>query len=97
MTISWEATTSVTGVMELVHGLIHFVDCKTSVNLLHRIASIFHGIQGFLIDVCSFNRVYLLFDLGDLCCGLLEILLVDLLPPEGCSSNCKAKTMSVCL
>jgi hypothetical protein len=52
------------------------------VNFLHRLTGLLHRLQGFVVDVGRFDRVYLLLQLDDLGRCLLEILFVGLLPSE---------------
>lgn len=51
--------------------------------LFHGTASILHGVQRFLIDVRGFYAIDLLFDLSNLCDGLLQATFVGLFPPQG--------------
>lgn len=48
-------------------------------DLLHSRAGILHGDEGFLVDVCGFDRVDLLLKHGYLAAGLFEGVLVLLL------------------
>lgn len=48
-------------------------------DLLHSRASVLHGDEGFLVDVCGFDGVDLLLEHGDLAIGLFEGVLVCLL------------------
>jgi hypothetical protein len=51
--------------------------------LFHGATGILHGIQCFLIDVRGFYAIDLLFDLCNLCSGLLQATFVGLFPPQG--------------
>ena len=56
-------------------------------NLLHSSAGILHSDEGFLVDVCGFDGVYLLLEHGDLAVGLFEGVLVLLLTFEGVAGS----------
>lgn len=51
-------------------------------DMAHSRARRLHGLQGLLVDVRRFNRIDLLFQLGDLRRRLFEILLMKLFPSE---------------
>ena len=55
----------------------------------HGFAGIFHGDEGFLIDVCGFNGVDLLFEHGYLGVGLFEGVFVLLLSLQGVAGHCR--------
>jgi len=57
------------------------------VDFLHGFAGILHGYQCFLVDVCGFDGVYLLFEHGYLAVRLLERVLVLLLSFQGIAGN----------
>jgi hypothetical protein len=65
------------------HCSIDLVDSQAAMYLFHGAASILHGIQCFLIDVRGFYAIDLLFDLCNLCGGLLQATFVGLFPPQG--------------
>ena len=52
-------------------------------NRLHDLSGILHGGEGFLVDVCGFDGVDLLFEHGDLAGGLFEGVFVLLLSFQG--------------
>ena len=56
-------------------------------DLLHRGAGVLHSDKGFLVDVCGFDGVDLLFEHGDLAVGLFEGVLVLLLAFEGVAGS----------
>lgn len=56
-------------------------------DLLHGGAGVLHGDEGFLVDICGFDRVDLLFEHGDLAVGLFEGVLVLLLAFEGVTGS----------
>lgn len=62
-----------------IHCLIDLVDRQATMDLFHGLAGVLHGVQCFLVDIRSFDGIYLLFDLGSLCGSLLELLFIDLL------------------
>ena len=64
-------------------------------DFFHSFASILHGDEGFLVDVCRFDGVDLLFEHGDLAGGLLEGVLMLLLAFEGVACSCRDKNGTV--
>ena len=56
-------------------------------DLLHGRAGVLHRDEGFLVDVCGFNRVDLLLEHGDLAVGLFEGVLVLLLTFKGVAGS----------
>ena len=67
-----------------------------AVDFFHSFAGVLHGDEGFLVDVCGFDGVDLLFEHGYLAGGLLEGMLMLLLAFEGvaCSYKHKKSTIS---
>lgn len=65
-----------------VHCDIDILHGQLAMNLFHSGTCILHSHQGFLINVCGFDRVDLLFEHGDLTTGLLKRVLVLLLTLE---------------
>lgn len=66
----------------LVHHLVDFVHCQTSVHALHGLAGLVHGQEGFLVDVGCFCRVHMLLELHYLRLCLFEVLFVKFLSSE---------------
>ena len=60
-------------------------------DFFHSFTGVLHGDEGFLIDVCGFDGVDLLFEHGDLAGGLLEGVLMLLLAFEGVACSCRHK------
>jgi hypothetical protein len=54
-----------------MHCRIHLVNGQVAVDVFHCLSSRLHGVEGFLIDVCSLDTIYLLLDLCDLVTRLL--------------------------
>ena len=52
-------------------------------DLFHSGAGLLHCSQGLVVDIRGFDGVYLLLELHNLSCCLLEILFVDLFASEG--------------
>ena len=65
-----------------VHGHINILHRHLAVNGLHGSAGVLHGSKGFLVDVCGFDGVDLLFEHGYLAICLLEGVFVLLLAFE---------------
>jgi hypothetical protein len=51
------------GVKLDIHCFIHLVDGQIAMDVFHCFSSCLHGIQCFLIDIRSFDAIYLSFDL----------------------------------
>ena len=66
-------------------------------DFFHGFAGVLHGDEGFLVDVCGFDGVYLLFKHGNLAGGLLEGVLMLLLAFEGVACGCRHKNGTVSL
>lgn len=64
------------------HCQIHILHGHLAVDLFHGCPGILHGHECFLVDVCGFDRIDLLFEHGDLTVGLLKRVLMLLLPLE---------------
>ncbi len=62
-----------------------------AVYFFHSFAGILHGNEGFLVDICGFDGVDLLFEHGNLAGGLLEGVLMLLLAFEGVACSCRHK------
>lgn len=71
-----------------VHGDIDILHGHLSVDGLHGGAGVLHGGEGFLVDVCRFDGVDLLFKHGYLAVCLLEGVFVLLLAFEGGAGSC---------
>lgn len=80
-----------------IHRLINLVDRHRAMDLCHGSAGGLHCVQSLLVDIRRFDRVDLLFELGDLRSCLFEILLVDLLPSQGGFGSCGRKSIFVFL
>lgn len=65
-----------------VHGLIHLVDGKLAVDLLHGIAGILHCVERLLVDIRRLDGVDLALQRHYLVLGLLERVLELLLTPK---------------
>ena len=59
-------------------------------DLVHGRACRLHRLQSLLVDIRRFDGVDLLFQLGDLCRRLFEVLLMDLFPSESSLSGWSA-------
>lgn len=44
-----------------VHSLVDLLEGKVAVDLRHRLPGLLHRVEGLLVDICRFDRVYLLF------------------------------------
>jgi hypothetical protein len=77
-----------------VHRLIDLVDRHRAMDLCHGSAGRLHRVQGLLVDIRRFDRVDLLFELGDLRGCLFEVLLVDLFPSQSGFGSCG--TINLC-
>ena len=81
-----------------VHGHVDVLHGHLAVDGLHGRAGVLHSGKGFLVDVCGFDRVYLLFEHGYLAVCLLERVFVLLLPFErgasGCDGDMSAKALT---
>ena len=80
-----------------VHGHVDILHGHLAVDGLHGRASVLHSGKGFLIDVCGFNRVDLLFEHGYLAVCLLERVFVLLLAFEGGAGGCGGKMSAIAL
>ena len=69
--------------MDCLHCLVDLVHVHLAVDLFHGGAGIFHGEEGFLVDICGFDGVDLLFEHGDCGRGLFQGVLELLLAFEG--------------
>lgn len=58
--------------IEDIHGEVHVLHRHLSVNGLHCRAGVLHRGEGFLVDVCGFDGVYLLLQHGYLAGRLFE-------------------------
>ena len=64
------------------HCSVHVLHGHLAVDLFHGGAGVLHGDESFLVDVCRFDGVDLLFEHGDLAVGLFEGVFVLLLAFE---------------
>jgi hypothetical protein len=71
-----------------VHGDIDILHGHLAVDRLHGGAGVLHGGKGFLVDVCGFDGIDLLFQHGYLAVCLLEGVFVLLLAFEGGAGSC---------
>ena len=78
------------------HDGIHLVDTQVTMDLLHGLARVPHGVERFLVDVGGFDRVDLVLEHGDLARCLLKGVLVRLLSFQCCSGSCAQTPVSVC-
>lgn len=65
-----------------VHCDVDILHSQLAMNFFHSCTCILHSHQGFLINICGFDRVDLLLEHGDLTIGLLKRVLVLLLALE---------------
>lgn len=71
------------------HSNVDVFHSHLAVDFFHSFAGVLHGDEGFLIDVCRFDGVDLLFEHGDLAGGLFEGVLMLLLAFEGVACSCR--------
>lgn len=80
-----------------VHGDIDILHGHLAVDSLHGGAGVLHGGKGFLVDVCGFDGIDLLFQHGYLTVCLLEGVFVLLLAFEGGAGSCCRERLVVTL
>lgn len=64
-------------------------------DVLHSLTGVLHGEESFLVDVCGFDRVDLIFKHGDLSGGLFKGVFVGLLSFKGCSRGYSSSDVSL--
>jgi hypothetical protein len=76
------------GIGSNVHRFVDILELHSTVDLFHSGAGLLHCSQGLVVDIRGLDGVYLLLELHNLSCCLLEILLVDLFASEGVLGGC---------
>ena len=77
------------------HCNIDVFHSHLAVDFFHSFAGVLHGDEGFLVDVCGFDGVDLLFEHGNLAGGLLEGVLMLLLTFKGVACSCEYKNGTI--